>query len=131
MKVKISIYCTWLYLLLAAQVSADEKTLTAAEIKQLLTGNTAIGRWVDHNYRQYFNSDGSTIYAQENARSSTGRWRINSATNHYESWWQRAGWGAGYSILLKEGVYYWVSSAGSTEPQSFEMVPGSQLVAKE
>ena len=123
--------CVFLSLLLVTPSIGEEKTLTAAEIKQLLSGNTAIGHWVDHNYRQYFSPDGSTIYAQENARSSTGRWRVNSSTNQYESWWERAGWGAGYSILLKEGVFYWISSAGSTEPQSFEMVPGSQLVAKE
>ncbi len=118
-------------LLSVGAVSADEKTLTAAEIERLLTGNTAVGRWVDHNYRQYFGDDGSTIYAQENARSSLGRWRINRAKNHYESWWERAGWGAGYSIVFKDDVYYWVSSVGSTEPQAFEVVSGSQLVKKE
>ena len=108
---------------------AEDKTLTAAEIKALLTGNTAIGRWIDHHYRQFFNADGSTIYAQENARSSVGRWRINNSTNQYESWWERAGWGSGYSILRRDGIYYWISS-GNTEPQAFEMVPGQQLTAK-
>lgn len=107
---------------------ADEKTLTADEIKQLLSGNTAIGRWIDHNYRQYFTADGSTIYAQENARSSTGRWRTNSKRNHYESWWEQSGWGAGFTIELVDGVYYWVSSTGTTAPQSFEVVSGQQLV---
>lgn len=105
---------------------AEEKTLSAAEIENLLQGNTAVGRWIDHNYRQFFNADGSTIYAQEKARSAVGRWRVNSTTNQYESWWERAGWGSGYSILLKEGVYYWVSSGG-TEPQAFELVPGQSL----
>ena len=119
-------------LLLATGVAgADEKTLTAAEIEKLLTGNTAVGRWIDHNYRQYFGDDGATIYAQENARSSLGRWRVNRTKNHYESWWERAGWGAGYSIVVKDDVYYWVSSVGSTEPQAFEILPGSQLVIKE
>lgn len=112
----------------------DEVTLTATEIEDLLTGNTAIGRWSStyssHNYRQFFGADGSTIYAQEGARSALGRWRINSKANHYESWWERAGWGAGYSILLKEGVYYWVSSVGGIEPQAFEILPGSQLLFK-
>ena len=119
-------------MLTTSAVDAEEKTLTASEIKMLLTGNTAVGRWIDHNYRQYFGDDGATIYAQENARSSSlGRWRINSAKNQYESWWERAGWGAGYSIVLKDNVYYWVSSVGSAEPQAFEILPGSQLVEKE
>ena len=118
-------------LLAVGVVHADDKTLTAAEIEKLLTGNTAVGRWIDHNYRQYFGDDGATIYAQENTRSSLGRWRVNRAKNHYESWWERAGWGAGYSIVVKDDVYYWVSSVGSTEPQAFEILPGSQLVIKE
>lgn len=120
----------WLACCLAifSQAQANEKTLTALEIKQLLSGNTAIGRWIDHNYRQYFGADGSTIYAQENARSSIGRWRTNANRNHYESWWEQSDWGAGFSIALKDGVYYWVSSTGTTEPQSFKVVSGQQLV---
>ena len=120
--------CVLLFMSVSTLASADEKTLTAAEIKELLSGNTAIGRWVDHNYRQYFGKDGSTIYAQENSRSSTGRWRTNGTSNHYESWWEQSDWGAGYSIVLKGGVYYWVSSTVTTEPQAFEMVDGQQLV---
>jgi len=116
---------------MAGVANASEKTLTASEIKQLLTGNTAVGHWVDHNYRQYFGDDGATIYAQEHTRSSLGKWRVNQENNHYESWWERAGWGAGYSITLKDNVYYWVSSVGSTEPQAFEVVPGSQLIFNE
>lgn len=117
-----------LYMLATTAAIADKKTLTAAEIKELLTGNTAVGTWIDHEYRQYFGADGSTIYAQKNTRSSVGRWRTNSARNHYESWWERIEWGAGYSIVLEEDVYYWVSSTGTTEPQAFTMVPGQQLV---
>lgn len=110
---------------------AAEKTLTAAEIVELLTGNTAIGTWIDHEYRQYFDEDGQTIYAQKGQRSSLGRWRVNRTRDHYESWWERSDWGAGYSITLKDGVYYWVSSTGSTEPQAFEILEGSQLVFEE
>jgi len=108
----------------------SEKSLTAAEIRSLLTGNTAIGRWIDHRYRQYFNADGSTIYAQSGQRSALGRWRVNSQTNQYESWWERAGWGSGYRITKKDGVYYWVSSTGNTPPQAFELLVGQQLVDK-
>ncbi|MEM7257267.1 MAG: hypothetical protein AAF404_07745 [Pseudomonadota bacterium] len=114
---------------LAGVSSADEKKLSAAEITNLLSGNTAVGRWIDHHYRQYFGSDGSTIYAQENTRSSVGRWRVNSASNQYESWWERSGWGSGYDIVLKDGEYFWVGS-DATEPQSFVMVPGQQLTGK-
>ena len=119
-----------LFLLLTtnSNVLAEDRTLTADEIKALLSGNTAVGRWVDHNYRQYFGADGTTIYAQENTRSSTGRWRVNRKRNHYESWWQQSDWGAGFSIELRDGVYYWVSSTGTTAPQSFRVVAVQQLV---
>lgn len=119
-------------LLVTGLVHSDEKTLTAAEITELLTGNTAIGTWPtwksSHRYRQYFGEDGSTIYAQQNERSSLGRWRVNSRLNHYESWWEQSDWGAGFSIISKEGVYYWVSSTGSIEPQAFEVLRGQQLL---
>jgi len=107
---------------------ADKKTLTAAEIKELLAGNTAVGTWIDHEYRQYFGADGSTIYAQKNTRSSLGRWRTNGTRNHYESWWEQSDWGAGFSIVLESDVYYWVSSTGTTKPQAFTMLPGQQLL---
>jgi hypothetical protein len=112
----------------SSNVLADNRTLTADEIKELLSGNTAVGRWIDHNYRQYFGADGTTIYAQEGTRSSTGRWRVNRKRNHYESWWEQSDWGAGFTIALMDGVYYWVSSTGTTEPQSFRVVAGQQLV---
>lgn len=120
--------CLALCLAIVSQAQANKKTLTAMEIKALLSGNTAVGRWIDHNYRQYFAADGSTVYAQENARSSIGRWRTNATRNHYESWWEQSGWGAGYSITLVDDVYYWVSSTGTTEPQAFTVVSGQQLV---
>lgn len=120
------------FLMLAHGVAmAGDKTLTAAEIVELLSGNTAVGRWIDHDYRQYFDEHGQTIYAQRGQRSSLGRWRVNRKRNHYESWWERSDWGAGFSIVVKDGVYYWVSSTGTTEPQAFELLEGSQLLFDE
>jgi hypothetical protein len=107
---------------------AGEKTLSAEEISALLSGNTAIGRWIDHNYRQYFDASGSTIYAQENARSAVGRWRVNAGTNQYESWWEQSGWGSGYTVIVREGVYHWVGG-GAAKPQAFTLVEGQKLVA--
>jgi len=118
-------------LLTVGVANANDKTLSAAEIKDLLTGNTAVGEWLGSKYRQFFDDDGSTIYAQENTRSSLGQWRVSFSKNHYESWWERVGWGEGFSIVVKDDVYYWVSSAGNTEPQAFEVVSGSQLIFKE
>lgn len=109
------------------QALADERRLTATEIIELLQGNTAIGHWIDHSYRQYFAEDGSTIYQQEGTRSTLGAWRVNETTDHYESWWKRDGWGGGYSIVIKDGVYYWVNERLKITPQAFEVVSGQQL----
>jgi len=113
---------------LATTAAADEQTLTATQIRALLSGNTAIGHWIDHNYRQYFDETGSTIYAQENTRSAVGRWRVNTETHQYESWWDQSGWGSGYNIVLKDGTYYWIGG-GASQPQPFTVETGQKLVA--
>jgi hypothetical protein len=117
-----------LLVVISTSALAGKRTLTATEIKLLLTGNTAIGRWIDHDYRQYFGADGSTIYAQRSEKSSLGRWRTNSTRHHYESWWERSDWGAGFSIILDDETYYWVSSTGTTAPQSFVIIEGQHLL---
>ena len=45
------------------------------------------GKWEDKLYRQYFNTDGTTIFAQDGSRSAQGRWRINKKTDEYERIW--------------------------------------------
>ena len=118
-------------LLTTSAANADERTLKALEIKDLLTGNTAVGEWLGTRYRQFFDDDGSTIYAQENTRSSLGKWRVSFAKNQYQSWWERVGWGGGYSIVVRGNVYYWVAADGTTAPQAFEVLPGQQLLMKQ
>ncbi len=120
-----------IFALPGSNAAAEDRTLTAEEIVDLLTGNTAVGTWIDHEYRQYFDKHGQTIYAQRGQRSSLGKWRVNRKHNHYESWWERVDWGAGFSIVQRDGVYYWVSSTGTTDPQAFEILEGSQLLFPE
>ena len=50
--------------IIISNAAAGDKTLNASQIQELISGNTAIGRWVDHHYRQYFDQNGTTIYAQ-------------------------------------------------------------------
>ncbi len=118
-----------LVLLIAASngQAQDLKNLTAQEIETLLTGNTAVGKWDGTDYRQFFAEDGNTIYAQKGSRSSSGRWRVNRSKNVYESWWQRSDW-SGYPVATDGNLYYWISQ--SLPPQSFEILPGEQLVDK-
>ena len=108
-----------------ATANDDLERLSSEEISKLLTGNTAIGSWDGTKYRQYFSDTGTTIYAQEGTRSSTGKWRVNESENTYESWWERGGW-SGYPVGRDGDKLYGISS--SLPPQLFEMVPGEQLV---
>lgn len=112
--------------LLAGAAQAQSVKLQAHEIEALLSGNTAIGVWEGANYRQYFNPDGTTIYAQEGARSTVGEWRIEG--DEYQSIWPRDAEWEGWFVMEFAGDFYWVSK--NTPPTPFEVVEGQQLVAE-
>lgn len=113
---------------LAVPASAQSVKLQAHEIAALLTGNTAIGTWQGEKYRQYFDPDGTTIYAQEGARSTRGEWRIDADRQEYQSIWPRDAEWEGWFVMEYAGAFYWVSK--STPPTPFRIVDGEQLVAK-
>ena len=115
-----------LFLLLPSTLLAEERALSSSEMRELLTGNTAIGFWIDHNYRQWFDASGTTIYAPEHGRSSRGRWRLNDTTDEYESEWGQSNYWEGYKILQKSGQFYWISDG--VAPQPFKVVEGQDLV---
>ncbi len=100
--------------------------LNAAEIRQLLAGNTSVGNWDGRSYRQYFATDGTTIYAQKGSRSSLGKWRVDFDKHLYESWWENADW-SGYGVSKQGDNYYWVTPGGTLPPQRFDVLPGNQL----
>ncbi|MDD9922689.1 MAG: hypothetical protein OXQ92_10485 [Boseongicola sp.] len=114
-----------IFALIASGLSAEPTKLSANEITALLLDRTAVGEWAGTPYRQHFASDGTTIYAAKGQRSSRGKWRVNTDTNAYESWWERSGWDA-YDVVVEDEVFYWVDSAG--EHFAFTMVDGQQLV---
>jgi hypothetical protein len=66
--------------------------MTATEIKTLLAGNTISGTWNGSKYKQYFSTDGMTVYLPANDAPDEGRWRVNVQNNTHESWWQSTGW---------------------------------------
>lgn len=110
----------------AAQAQAVK--LTGDEIRALLTGNTAVGRWEGAPYRQYFGADGVTIYAQDGARSARGEWRVDDAAQEYQSIWPNDPAWEGWFVMDYLGEHYWVSK--STPPTPFKVVKGQQLVAE-
>ena len=110
----------------AAPATAQSVKLQEHEIEALLSGNTAIGVWAGANYRQFFNPDGTTIYAQEGARSTVGEWRVQDG--EYQSIWQRDADWEGWFVMEYGGDFFWVSK--TTPPTPFVVVEGQQLVAE-
>lgn len=111
--------------LFAKIATAEPVQMTAAEIRTLLSGNTAIGDWQGQPYRQSFRANGETIYAPKDSRSSAGKWRVNSQTNDFESWWPRSEWGS-YTVWRDGEIRYW--SGGGVERSEFTMIPGEHLL---
>lgn len=110
----------------AGAAEAQSVKLRGDEIGILLTGNTAIGLWDGAAYRQYFDADGTTIYAQEGARSARGEWRVQD--EEYQSLWPGDADWEGWFVMEYAGQWFWVSK--STPPTPFEVVEGQQLVTQ-
>ena len=115
-------------LALGAPVQAQSVKLAGHEIDALLSGNTVVGKWEGVPYRQYFNADGTTIYAQENARSTVGKWRVDPERAEYQSIWPRDADWEGWFVMEYAGDFYWVSK--STPPTPFKVLEGQQLVGE-
>ncbi|MGX9354763.1 hypothetical protein ACS3SW_06255 [Roseobacteraceae bacterium S113] len=107
---------------------AQSVKLKGKEIRILLSGNTAVGRWAGERYRQYFGADGVTIYAQEGARSTRGQWRVDDEAQEYQSIWPNDAEWEGWFVMEYGGTFYWVSK--TTPPTPFEIFEGQQLVAE-
>jgi len=108
-----------------SSASAEEIKLKASEIKELLTGNTALGTWNGTAYRQFFHKDGSTIYATKNNRSSLGQWGVNYTSDTYESLWNEARWDS-YDVLRNGHELHWRD--GDLRRYAFQILPGQQLL---
>ena len=120
------VFIVALAFLLASPVMAQSVKLSADQISELLTGNTAIGKWEGNRYRQYFGADGVTIYAQEGSRSARGEWRIDKEFDEYQSIWPNDSDWEGWFVMEYAGAFYWVSK--STPPTPFRVEQGQQLV---
>jgi len=83
--------------------------LSAPEIEALLAGNTISGTWSGTAYRQYFATDGTTLYVPDGGKADEGQWRVNPDTNDYESWWRSTGWTPYALVRTEEGGYAWVN----------------------
>lgn len=110
----------------AGAADAQSVKLRGDEIGILLTGNTAAGVWEGVPYRQYFDPDGTTIYAQKDARSARGEWRVEG--EEYQSRWPGDADWEGWFVMEYAGDWFWVSK--KTPPTPFIVLEGEQLVTE-
>ncbi len=82
--------------------------VTAAQIQQLLSGNTIKGTWSGFDYTQYFGENGFTVYIEDGRPPSRGKWRVKEDTDQYDSWWENTGW-TPYTVMMTNDGYAWVN----------------------
>ncbi|MFT5064636.1 MAG: hypothetical protein ACJAXK_000743 [Yoonia sp.] len=110
---------------LAMPVAAQSVKLLDKEITVLLSGNTAVGTWEGADYRQYFDPDGTTIYAEQGSMPEYGEWRVQD--DSYGSIWPDDDDWESWFIMEFAGGFFWVSK--TTSPTPFTIVDGDQIVA--
>ena len=109
--------------LAASPVAAQSVKLQEHEITALLSGNTVVGQWGEVPYRQYFDPDGATIYAEEGAGSALGQWRV--AEGELQSFWPGDADWEGWFVMEYAGEFFWVSKR--TPPTPFAVLDGDRL----
>lgn len=106
----------------ADKMSAGTVQVTAAQISELLSGNTIKGTWNGSAYTQYYGESGLTLYIPDDGPPSRGKWRVSQNTDQYDSWWENTGW-TPYTVVMTNDGYAWVNK-GKLEP--FEVLEGKQ-----
>ena len=112
-----------LFLMPATAAHAEEVALTAAEIQDLLTGNTVSGTWNGTPYKSFYGADGVIIYAPRGGAKARGKWRVDNQKNVLESWWQHTGWTA-YPVVRTDTGYAWIFASAK---HGFQVENGQQI----
>ncbi len=68
---------------------AQERRLSAAEIKDKLIGNTIQGLWRGQPYMQFFDASGNTIYVEDGRQHRMGGWWADDEKDTYCANWER------------------------------------------
>ena len=93
--------------------------MSAAQIEDLLAGNTITGTWSGSTYTQYYGEGDFTVYIPEGGEPDEGRWRTNADTDNYESWWRSTGW-TPYTIVMTNDGYAFVNGESLEQFDVFE-----------
>lgn len=107
--------------------SAEAVKLNGQEIRNLLTGNTAIGRLDGKKYRQWFGNNGIMLLSQGGLDTVGGEWRVDDISQEFQSILNGSDHWSGWYIMEFGKTYYWVSK--TTPPTPFQIVEGKKLTA--
>lgn len=114
-----SVFLTAFLLSVPDTIADENRLLTGSEIKNLLSGNTAIAVNAGARpWRQIFNRDGSTSYYSGSRPESPGHWEIRE--NQYCSLWPPSDQWACYDVIVKpsaqdEAIIGWDAGAGAAD----------------
>ncbi len=115
------------FLLISVPVYASEEVrLVGSEIRETLMDKTAISTDPDWPYRQYFQSDFTTIYAETGKRSSLGKWKTGN--DLYCSLWAAADWEC-YQLWKTGKGIVWIAELNAVRYPA-RLVDGQQLLEK-
>lgn len=98
--------------------------LTAAEIEEILAGNTISGTWNDLEYKQYHYANGIAIFVPEKGANVERIWRVNDRSNVYETYWSATGW-THYRVFRDGATYFWIDNKGNQHP--FVVLEGKKV----
>ncbi len=104
----------------------QERRMTGEEIKQALTGNTAVGTASKPPFRQLFLADGTTAYADGQRPTSYGLWNVQGL--NYCSEWDNGAWSCYEVYQTDEGIVWVGKDRGDRYPA--KVLAGDQLINK-
>lgn len=110
-------------LICSSTVKAQSIKLEGAEIKSLLSGNTAVGVRDGVQYRQYFALNGNTSLRTNGGSLMLGKWRVKAAELQSQIP-SGASW-RGWFVMEYAGDWFWVSK--TTPPTIFQVIEGKKL----
>lgn len=112
---------------LASGAAAAERSLTTAEITQLLSGNTVIGSSDKGEWRQYFDPAGDTTYARGSDAPSRGAWQVKDG-KYCSQWPPQSVWVC-YAVTgdldAHPATLTWIGDSGTRYPGRVQ--PGNGL----
>jgi hypothetical protein len=76
------------------------------QLTERLAGNSLRGIQAGRHYLQYFDTDGSTLYREQDGPLTEGRWRVDEGGIYCSLWPPAEEWEC-YGVLVSGTTIYW------------------------